>query len=437
MRLRSVVTTVAALSALFAVGMPTVSAQSAASADLSVYLLSGSCDENAAEEPIVIGTIPVLEPQAVGLPGADDAAVGTGTIIGFSVSDLPDLGAHIEVVAADGESLACGEIGGSFRASGELLVGLAEQGDSNITGVAFLAPSKDGASTDATVFVSGEDLWLIASEAEAALGAAAMDSSYLTSVAAITDRLGGSVETFNGLINAAKVGDPDWTRSVATEFATWGSLKQELAAMTPPAGYEDAHQALLDALDAYNEGATALAQGIDNSDQQALAEADALLAEGDDLLAEAQALFDEAAALAGDVTSSASGASDDAAAYVAAIAAITEKVSGSMDTFDALVAAPRVGEGKWTKAVAAEFGAWDAIAAEVTGMTPPAGFEDAHQALADALSAYGEAADAFATGIDNNDQASLDNAATLFSEGDDLLAEAEALFEEAKAAAGI
>ena len=207
--------------------------------------------------------------------------------------------------------------------------------------------------------------------------------------------------------------------------------------MTPPAGYEDAHQALLDALDAYNEGATALAQGIDNSDQQALAEADALLAEGDDLLAEAQALFDEAAALAGDVTSAASGASDDAAAYVAAITAITEKVSGSMDTFDALVAAPRVGEGKWTKAVAAEFGAWDAIAAEVTGMTPPAGFEDAHQALADALSAYGEAADAFATGIDNNDQASLDNAAALFSEGDDLLAEAEALFEEAKAAAGI
>lgn len=433
MQLRHTITTLAAMAALLSFGIPSVAAQDAASADLSIYLLSGACDEAIADEPIVIGTIPVLEPQAVGLPGADDAAVGTGTIVGFSVNELPDLGAHIEVVAADGESLACGEIGGSFRKSGELLVGLAEQGDSNITGVAFLAPSKDGASTDATVFVSGEDLWLIAAEAEASLGAAEMDSTYLTSVAAIKDRLSTSVETFNGLIASPKVGDGSWTRAVATEFAQWGSLRQELAAMTPPAGYEDAHQALLDALDAYNEGAAALAKGIDNNDSAALAEADALLSEGDDLLSEATALYDEAAAAAGSAGASAS----DAQAYADSITGLVAKVQTSMAAFNKLVGAPKVGDGKWTKAVAAEFAAWDSAIAEIQAMTPPAGFEDAQQALVDALSAYGEAADAFANGIDDNDAASLEQAAQLFVEGDDLLAEAAALIDEAKAAAGL
>ncbi|MFM8592889.1 MAG: hypothetical protein ACKOCK_00650, partial [Chloroflexota bacterium] len=75
--------------------------------------------------------------------------------------------------------------------------------------------------------------------------------------------------------------------------------------------------------------------------------------------------------------------------------------------------------------------------AEIQAMTPPAGFEDAQQALVDALSAYGEAADAFANGIDNNDAASLEQAAQLFVEGDALLVETAALSEEAKAATGV
>jgi hypothetical protein len=50
--------------------------------------------------------------------------------------------------------IACGEIGGSLTAQGALIVGLGELNDSGFTGVAFLAPGADGASTDVSVFIA-------------------------------------------------------------------------------------------------------------------------------------------------------------------------------------------------------------------------------------------------------------------------------------------
>jgi uncharacterized cupredoxin-like copper-binding protein len=50
--------------------------------------------------------------------------------------------------------IACGEIGGVRDANGALTIGLREQNDSGFTGIAFLAPAADGASTDVSVFIS-------------------------------------------------------------------------------------------------------------------------------------------------------------------------------------------------------------------------------------------------------------------------------------------
>jgi hypothetical protein len=50
--------------------------------------------------------------------------------------------------------IACGEIGGVVDPSGTLVIGLREESDSGYTGIAFLSPGADGASTDVTVFIA-------------------------------------------------------------------------------------------------------------------------------------------------------------------------------------------------------------------------------------------------------------------------------------------
>jgi hypothetical protein len=50
--------------------------------------------------------------------------------------------------------IACGELGGDVDASGALVVGLREESDSGYTGIAFLSPGADGASTDVSVFIA-------------------------------------------------------------------------------------------------------------------------------------------------------------------------------------------------------------------------------------------------------------------------------------------
>ena len=50
--------------------------------------------------------------------------------------------------------IACGEIGGSLAPDGSLVIGLRELNDSGFTGIAFLAPGADGASTDISTFIA-------------------------------------------------------------------------------------------------------------------------------------------------------------------------------------------------------------------------------------------------------------------------------------------
>ncbi len=50
--------------------------------------------------------------------------------------------------------IACGELGGVINATGALVVGLREESNSGYTGIAFLSPGADGASTDVSVFIA-------------------------------------------------------------------------------------------------------------------------------------------------------------------------------------------------------------------------------------------------------------------------------------------
>ncbi|MFN8594067.1 MAG: hypothetical protein U0031_21645 [Thermomicrobiales bacterium] len=50
--------------------------------------------------------------------------------------------------------IACGEIGGIISPDGSLVIGLREQQGSGYTGIAFLAPGADGASTNVSVLIA-------------------------------------------------------------------------------------------------------------------------------------------------------------------------------------------------------------------------------------------------------------------------------------------
>jgi hypothetical protein len=50
--------------------------------------------------------------------------------------------------------IACGELGGVIDAGGSLIVGLREESTSGFTGIAFLTPGPDGASTNVSVFIA-------------------------------------------------------------------------------------------------------------------------------------------------------------------------------------------------------------------------------------------------------------------------------------------
>jgi len=50
--------------------------------------------------------------------------------------------------------IACGDLGGVLSPEGALVIGLAEQNNSGYTGIAYLSPGADGASTDVSVFIA-------------------------------------------------------------------------------------------------------------------------------------------------------------------------------------------------------------------------------------------------------------------------------------------
>jgi len=50
--------------------------------------------------------------------------------------------------------IACGDLGGVLTPDGALVIGLAEQNNSGYTGIAYLSPGSDGASTDVSVFIA-------------------------------------------------------------------------------------------------------------------------------------------------------------------------------------------------------------------------------------------------------------------------------------------
>ena len=77
------------------------------------------------------------------MPLTLDAILGADHVVNVHLS-AEEIGTYI----------ACGEIGGMLSPEGAVIIGLRELNDSGFTGIAYLAPGADGASTDVSAFVA-------------------------------------------------------------------------------------------------------------------------------------------------------------------------------------------------------------------------------------------------------------------------------------------
>src|SRR5215216_959074 len=83
------------------------------------------------------------ESSYTSVPLTLDAILGADHVVNVHLSE-EEIGTYI----------ACGEVGGMLTPEGAVIIGLRELNDSGFTGIAYLAPAADGASTDVSVFVA-------------------------------------------------------------------------------------------------------------------------------------------------------------------------------------------------------------------------------------------------------------------------------------------
>lgn len=120
------------------------------------HIHSGDCVELG---DVVVPLTDLTAPVGEGAGQADEASPAESSFTNVPMMLDAILGAdhainvHLSAEAID-TYIACGELGGVVDANGALVVGLREQSDSGYTGIAFLSPGADGASTDVSVFIA-------------------------------------------------------------------------------------------------------------------------------------------------------------------------------------------------------------------------------------------------------------------------------------------
>ena len=121
-----------------------------------VHIHSGNCDELG---EVVVPLTDLTTPEGDRVGQRNRAAQGTASYTSVPLTldailaEDHAINAHLSADQID-VYIACGEIGGVMAPDGSLTVGLREVGDSGYTGIAYLAPGADGASTDLTVFLA-------------------------------------------------------------------------------------------------------------------------------------------------------------------------------------------------------------------------------------------------------------------------------------------
>ena len=120
------------------------------------HIHSGDCVELG---DVVVPLTDLTAPTGEGTGQADKAVPAESSFTNVPMALDAILGAdhainvHLSAERID-TFIACGELGGVIDVTGALVVGLREESDSGYTGIAFLSPAADGASTDVSVFIA-------------------------------------------------------------------------------------------------------------------------------------------------------------------------------------------------------------------------------------------------------------------------------------------
>lgn len=130
-------------------------AEAGAEAPHPVHIHSGTCNElGEVVAPLTDLTLP--QGDRVGQRRATTAATSFTnvpmTLDAILASDH-SINAHLSAEQID-VYIACGEIGGIMTPDGALVIGLNETDNSGYSGIAFLQPAADGASTNISVFLA-------------------------------------------------------------------------------------------------------------------------------------------------------------------------------------------------------------------------------------------------------------------------------------------
>lgn len=186
----------------------TVSAQDATPAAAGtaahpVHIHSGNCDELG---EVVAPLTDLTTPEGDRVGQRNRAAQGATSYTNVPLTLDAILGgdhainAHLSADQID-VYIACGEIGGVAAPDGSLTIGLREQSDSGYTGIAYLAPGADGASTDVTVFLADTSGRGGGGNADAAMSddSAAMDEDSMGGDSAATPEATDDSDSMDGM----------------------------------------------------------------------------------------------------------------------------------------------------------------------------------------------------------------------------------------------
>jgi hypothetical protein len=157
-----VVSTALALFAAMASTIPGAMAQEAtpvaqeAAPARPAHFHSGDCVELG---DVVIPLTDLTAPVGAGVGQADEAAQAESSFTNVPMTLEAILAAdhainvHLSAEEID-TYIACGEVGGVLDANGALTIGLREDSNSGFTGIAYMQPGADGASTDVSVIIA-------------------------------------------------------------------------------------------------------------------------------------------------------------------------------------------------------------------------------------------------------------------------------------------
>ena len=137
-------------------------------ASYPVAIIAGACDELGEVVAEFDDAVPA-EGDAVGAETALAAAESFTTVeVPFdAVFDAP----HAVVVGEPDAPLVCGEVGGFLDEDGGVTFGLAAEGESGLSGLAYLAPARRGARTFGQVTLVGIERPAEVTEEQPAAGA--------------------------------------------------------------------------------------------------------------------------------------------------------------------------------------------------------------------------------------------------------------------------